>query len=163
MMNLLHDPTIWLVFSFVIFVGILWIKGKTAFLNLIDSRIESIRREIETAENLRAEAQKLLEEYETRHRNAVKDAKAIVTEATKHAAAIHENAKTELEDLIQRREAQLASRLQRMENEAMAEIKSYAATLAVQATAGLIAERLGKEGHSALIDSAIASAPGNLA
>ena len=161
-MNFLNDPYIWLVFSFAIFCGILWKKGKGAFLALLDKRIELIREEIKTAENLRTEAQELLAQYQRKHRDALKDAEKIISNAEKQAAAIQQKAESELNESIERRERQLKERLERMEQSAINQIQAYAADLAIKATAEIIAHKLDKKANEKLVDQAIKDIDKNL-
>jgi len=98
-MDFIQDPTAWLAISFVIFMVILVKKGKGAFLSLLDSRIENIRTEIETAENLRVEAQELLAQYQRKHRDAVKESEQILADAEKRAADMIKSADEELKEI----------------------------------------------------------------
>lgn len=155
MMDLLHDTGIWLLASFVIFCFVLWQKGKSAIAKLLDARIQDIRQEIETAESLRVESQELLAQYQRKHRDAVQDAEKIIADAKSHAKRIREKADQDLTDLIGRREEQLQVRLKRMEDEAVSEIKAYAADLAVKAAKEIVAEGMKKKEANDLIDDSI--------
>ena len=74
MMEFLSDTGSWVLISFLIFAFLAYTKGKAAFLNMLDSRIEAIKNEIETAESLRVEAQELLAQYQRKQRDAAKEA-----------------------------------------------------------------------------------------
>lgn len=155
MMDLLHDSNVWLVFSFVIFLFVLWKFRRKAFVGLLDRRIEDIREEIATAENLRIEAQELLAQYQRKHRDAVKDSEQIIADAEKRAAEITKAAEKELADVMARREKQLEERLARMEQAAIIEIQKYAADLAIKATAEIISDQLDKKSNDKLVDQSI--------
>ncbi len=161
-MELLGDATVWLLLSFIIFSVIVWRAGKQAFLNLLDNRIENIRSEIETAENLRVEAQELLAQYQRKHRDAVKDAEDIIANAQTHADEIRKKAEEELEEIMARREKQLKERLDRMEKSAATEIQKYAADLAIKATTEIIAGQLDKKANEKLVDQAIKDVGSNI-
>jgi len=154
-MELLQDTNIWVLFSFILFLFILWRYGKPAFLNLLDTRIASIRDEIATAESLRIEAQELLAQYQRKQRDAQKEADAILKRAKSHAASITKQAEADLKDISARREQQLKERLARMENNAKREIQTYAAELAVQATTQIIIQNMDKKTNENLIDQSI--------
>lgn len=160
--KIIHDPTAWLAISFVLFLFILVKKGRGALLGMLDNRIESIRSEIETAENLRVEAQELLAQYQRKHRDAVKDAEQIIANAEKRAEEITKEAEAELKEISSRREKQLKERLARMEQSAIAEIQKYAADLAIKATAEIISDHLDKKQNASLVDQAIKDLPGNI-
>lgn len=160
--SLIQDPTAWLAVSFVLFMIVLYKKGKGALTSMLDARIEGIREEIETAENLRVEAQELLAQYQRKHRDAVKEAEQIIADAEKRAEEITKAADAELKEITKRREKQLKDRLDRLEQSAIGEIRSYAADLAIKATAEIIADNLDKKTNDKLVDEAIKELPGNI-
>ena len=152
---LMHDTNLWVGFSFLIFVYIIWSKGKDAITAILDSRIEGIKQEIETAENLRTEAQELLAQYQRKHRNAVVEAAEIIANAEKHADVILKDSEKELRANMKRREKQLEERLNRMKGAAIAQIQQHAANLAIEATRDIIADKLNKKANENLVDSSI--------
>ena len=154
-MELLQDTHVWFVISFLIFLGIAWKFGKDAVITLLDTRIEDIRKNIQDAENLRVEAQELLAQYQRKHKDSLKDAEAIVKNAEAQAADIRKKAEEELEESIARREKQLKDRLKRMEQAATEEIRKYAANLALNATAEIVAAQLDKKTNEKLVDASI--------
>ncbi len=161
-MEILQDTYTWITLSFLVFVFIVFKMGKAAFLNLLDTRIESIRAEIETAENLRVEAQSLLAQYQRKHSEAMKDAQRIVLTAEKQAEEIKRKAEIDLDETIKRREDQLKERLVRMEEAAKEEIRKHAASLAISATAEIIAEKLDKKTSERLVTDSLKSVSGNI-
>lgn len=154
-MEFLNDAQVWVLCSFLVFCFIVWKFAKDKVLALLDSRIEAIRKEIETAESLRVEAQELLAQYQRKQRDAAKEAKNIIATAEKHAAKILEDAEKELADVATRREQQLALRLKRMEQNAIQEIHAYAADLAIKATSEIIVRQMDKKTNENLIQDSI--------
>lgn len=161
-MELMNDPQNWVAFSFLMFLVLAWFKGRKAILGALDGRIAVIRAEIETAQNLRLEAQKLFEDYEDKHQQAMREAEHVVKVAEKQAIEIRKQAELDLADTIHVREKQLNERLERMKQLAKEEIQRYAADLAIQATAGIIKEKLDANAKDQLIDKAIANIGKNL-
>lgn len=161
-MAFFQEATNWVLISFVIFAVGFWKFGLKLMLGKLDGRIEEIRKEIETAESLRIEAQELLAQYQRKQRDAAKEAEAIVASAQKHAAEIQKAAEAELNELIARKEAQLKDRLQRMEDVALQDIKSYAAELAVKATAEIIAKQMDEKTNARLVEQSIKTVAGQL-
>jgi len=161
-MAFFQEATNWVLISFVIFAIGFWKFGLKLMLGKLDGRIEEIRKEIETAESLRIEAQELLAQYQRKQRDAAKEAEAIVASAQKHAAEIQKAAEAELNELIARKEAQLKDRLQRMEDVALQDIKSYAAELAVKATAEIIAKQMDEKTNARLVEQSIKTVSGQL-
>jgi F-type H+-transporting ATPase subunit b len=161
-MDFHNDPTAWVALSFAIFAVVIWFKGRKAILGTLDSRIAVIRAEIEAAQSLRLEAQRLFEEYELRHEEAVRDAGHVIKVAEKHAIEIRKQAELDLAETVRLREKQLQERIERMKQSAMEEIQRYAADLAIQATAGIINERLDKAAKDRLVEKAISNIGKNL-
>lgn len=154
-MELLHDAGIWVLISFLIFAVFAFRFGKDSLLAKLDGRIDDIKREIETAESLRVEAQELLAQFQRKQRDAEKEAKEIVDTAKKHANEVKKQADKDLKELMARREKQLAERLDRMEQAAADRIRAHAADLAVQATSTLIAKEMNKKTDSVLVNDSI--------
>lgn len=161
-MELLNDASVWLLISFLIFMFILVKMGKSAFVAMLDNKIEGIREEIKTAENLRVEAQEMLAQYQRKHRDAVKEAETIIKDAEKRASEMTKQAEKELAEVTARREKQLKDRLERLEQSAITEIQTYAADLAIEATKEIIAEQLDKKSNQNLVDESIKTLSGNL-
>lgn len=154
-MDFLENTYFWYLVSFSMFAGIIWKYGKPALLNYIDNRIAAIREEIDQAESLRTEAHELLAQYQRKHRDAVDEAEGIIKNAEHHAKEIRAQAEAEIDEIIARREKQLEERIARMEQSAVEEIKAHTANLAIEATAGIIADKLDKKANQNLVDASI--------
>ncbi len=159
---LLEDATIWVLASFVIFVAIIFIKGRKTITEMLDSKIAAIRTEIANAEILRADAEKLLHEYEARQKAAHMEAERLLSNAKKQAAELHEKAERELQDTMQRRESMMKDRISRMEEQAMSDIRKYAADLAITATTEIITQKLDQAASQKLSDESIRKVAGKL-
>ncbi len=160
---LLLDSHFWFTLSFLIFAVIIIKLGLPALNALLDSRIEDIKKDLETSENLRVEAQEMLAQYQRKHRDAVQEAEKIITTANENARQVKENAEADLEAVIRRREDQLTDRLQRMEQNAINEIQSYAADLAMSAATQIIVEKLDKKANAKLVEQSISNLEKNVA
>lgn len=158
MLDLLaHDTGIWVAISFFVFAVIAYKLGRKSILNGLDARIDEVKNEIETAERLRVEAQELLAQYQRKQRDAEKEAQEIVSRAQTQAETMAKASEAELNETMARREAQLTMRLKRLEENAIAEIQSHAAELAVTATTEMISQTLDADTNNALNDQTIAS------
>lgn len=157
MIDFFANPKIWQVFSFVIFVSLCLKFLKPMLLALIDARIDSIRKELETAESLRVEAQELLAQYQRKHKDAMQEAKDVVAQAEKHAAQIRKNAEFELVENMDRREQQLKEQLKRMEKAAIMDIRNYASEITIKAAREVIASELDQKDDDQLIKQSVSN------
>ena len=154
---LAHDTGIWVAISFIIFAVIAFKLGRNSVLGALDSKIAAVKTEIETAERLRVEAQELLAQYQRKQRDAEKEAQTILSKAQEQAKLLQKNAETDLAELMERRETQLAERLRRLEENAVAEIQNHAADLAVAATTEMIIQTLDEKTNTKLNEDTIKS------
>ncbi len=154
---LAHDTGIWVAISFVLFAFIAYKLGAKSVVGKLDGRIDEVKLEIETAERLRVEAQELLAQYQRKQRDADEEAKGIIADAKEQAKAFKENAEADLAELMDRREVQLTSRIQRIEENAIADIRNQAAELAVAVTTEAIIQTLDDKEGAKLADASIVS------
>lgn len=162
MAELLADTHFWVTLSFIGFLCLFFKFGKGPLLSKLDAKIEEIRKEIASAESLRTEAQELLAQYKQKQNEAEKESAAIIENARKHAEQIRRQAETDMDARLKRREQQVQDRLRRMEESAMADIRAYAAELAVKATGEIIAKKMDEQTNARLIDASIKQVAGQL-
>lgn len=161
-MELLQDSNVWFTFSFVIFAYIIMKFGVPAINGMLDGRIADIKKDLEESENLRVEAQEMLAQYQRKHRDAIQEAEKILEKSREDVKLFKENAEAELKEVMDRREAQLADRLKRMEQNAIQEIQSYAAELSMNAATQIIVEKLDKKTDAKLVEQAISNIHTNI-
>lgn len=152
-----HGTGIWVTISFLVFAAFAFKLGRQSILDGLDSRINEVKSEIETAERLRVEAQELLAQYQRKQRDAEKESKEIVKQAKSQAKQLRKSAESDLAELMDRREAQLTDRLHRLEEGAIAEIQNHAADLAVAATTEMIIQTLDEKTNATLNENVIQS------
>jgi len=154
--NLFANTDFWVAVSFVVFASVVFKLSRKAVISALDERIEKIKTDIETAENLRVEAQELLAQYQRKQRDAEIEAAKILENAKHNADQIKKEASKELKASVRRKEKQLAERIERMKQSAVEEIQAYAADLAIEATREIIVNNLDKKSNDNLVDTAIA-------
>lgn len=152
---LLHDPTLWLVFSFAAFVVLAFVFGRKSVLGILDAKIDKIRNDISAAEKLQIEAEELLNQYKSNLQNASIEADRIIAKAKQQAEDIRAQAEKDFNDTMARRESMLKTRVEQMERSAIEDIRRYAAELAISATTEIIAQKLSDQKASALTDESI--------
>ena len=139
----------------VIFIGIMIYFGVPKLITkLLDDRIRKIEDELAQAETLRAEAKALLAEYEAKRENAEKEAEDIVASAREEAFRLTAEAKASLEALVARRTKAVEEKIAQAEAQAVAEVRSRSADIAVEAARVLLQQQMAEKGD-ALVDQAI--------
>lgn len=159
---MLEDPTFWVAVAFVLFVALAATPVKRALIGALDNRSQRIRAEIEEAQALREEAQKLLAEYKRKQRDALGEAEQIIEHAKVEAGRAREQAEQDLAAALQRREAAAMEKIAQAEAQAIEEVRGRAVDLALTATARLIADNLDKKKSDAMLDQAIRDLSGKL-
>jgi F-type H+-transporting ATPase subunit b len=155
-MEFLHEPEFWVAVAFVIFVGLAGKKIFDAVGKMLDERGTKIRAELEEAERLRAEAEKLLADYQRKQREAIRDAEAILGAAREEAARLRKESEASLEAHLKRRERAAVEQIVQAEAHAVAAVRNQAIELAIGAARLALAEGLDGARAGALIDQSLA-------
>jgi len=158
-MRLLAEPESWVLVAFVIFVAVMLRPIRRAALAALDKRAERIKSQIEEAERLRDEAQRLLAEHERKQRQALGEAEGILAHARAEAERHRERAAAELDAALKRREQQAMDRIAQAEAQAVAEVRGAAVDVAVAATRRLLRDKLDQAKQDELIGQAIKELP----
>ena len=152
---MLFDATFVATVALVLFlVLIAYLKVPAMITKALDGRIKAIETELAEAERLRLEAKFLLEEYESKREAATKEAEGIVAAAREEAFRLTGEAKTSLEALIARRTKAVEDKIAQAESQAVAEVRSRSADVAVEAARLLLTKQMSTKGD-ALVDQAI--------
>ena len=132
----------WTTVAFIAIVGLIVWGGKDAIVGSLDKRAERIRKELDEAQTLREEAQKTLEDYKRRQREATEEAQAILEHAKDEASRLRQQAEADLKESLARREQQAMEKIAQAEAQALAEVRGRAVDVAIAAAGSLIAESL---------------------
>jgi len=149
------DAAFWATIALLVFLGVVfYLKVPGMITKMLDTRIKAIETELAEAERLRMEARMLLEEYEAKRQSATKEAESIVTAAREEAFRLTSEAKTSLETLITRRTKAVEEKIAQAESQAVAEVRSRSADVAIEAAQLLLSKQMATKGD-ALVDQAI--------
>ena len=155
-MPLFEEAEFWVLVSFLIFIAALValkVPGKIA--GALDRRAEQIRRELEEARSIRAEAEQLLASYRERRTQAEQDAQQIVERAKADAEAMQHEMREQMETQITRRTRLAEDNIRRAEAQAIQEVRARAADIAVAAARDILRQRVDAERDRGLIDQGI--------
>jgi F-type H+-transporting ATPase subunit b len=162
MTGILGDPEFWVLVAAVVFVAVVWKRGRQTVVGSLDSRAARIRTELEAAVRLREEAERTLAEYQAKQREAAAEAEAIIARARAEAEQIAAQSQRDIEETLRRRELLTRERIAQEQAKALAEIRAIAVDVAVSAARQTIAASLDEKRGAALIDDAIAELPRQL-
>jgi F-type H+-transporting ATPase subunit b len=161
-MSFLENPYTWTALAIVVLFYFAWTPAKNAILGGLDARAERIRKDLDEAANLRAQAEKLLAEYQAKHRDAMAQADAIVTAAKEEAARLAAKAEADLATSLKRRETLALERIAQAEAQATSDVRSAAVDLAIAATSKLLEKNLDAGRQDAIAGQAIQALPARL-
>ena len=140
------DATFFALVALALFVVLLvWLGVHKKVGAALDSRASLIAKELDEAKRLREEAAALLADYQKRAKDAELEARSIIDQATREAAALAEETKSQLEDYVTRRTKMAEDKISQAEHQALAEVRSLSADVAVAAAEKLIAAKMKAE------------------
>ena len=152
---MVFDAAFWATVALFLFIGVIvYLKVPGMITKALDNRIKAIESELAEAERLRLEAKFLLEEYESKRQAAATEAESIVAAAREEAFRMTAEAKTSLEALIARRTKAVEDKIAQAESQAIAEVRSRSADVAVEAARVLLTKQMANKGDT-LVDQAI--------
>lgn len=150
-------PSMFVALSMAVLIGIaIYLKVPGKLTAGLDAGIAEIRKQLDEAKALRAEAEALRKEYADKIANAEKDAAAMLEHAKHEAEAIVAKAQADTTALIGRREKMAEDKIAAAERGAVADLQAKAAQAAAVAARGIIAAKHDAKADKALVDQAIA-------
>ena len=151
------NGTAWVSIAMIVFLAIVIAKGGWgAITGMLDRQIADVRKQLDEARALRAEAEALRDEYARKIADAEKNAADMAAHAETEAAAIVEQARVDADQLVARRAVMAQDKIAAAERAAIAEVRAKTADAAATAAAALIAQRHGVEADRALVGRTIA-------
>jgi F-type H+-transporting ATPase subunit b len=149
-------PPGWVALSMIVVILIMVWKGVPKMIARgLDTKIATIRKQLDEAASLRAEAEALKADYQKKAAAAHADAQAIVEHARIEAAQLVEQARRDADELIARRGKMAEDKIAAAERAAVAEVRAKAASAAAAAAATLIAQRHDAGADRALVERTI--------
>lgn len=157
------DATFFALVGLVLFLALVGYLGVHKTIGkALDKRSELIAKELDEAKRLREEAAALLAQYQKKAKDAEVEARTIVDQATREAAALAEEAKTRMEDYVTRRTKMAEDKITQAEHQALQEVRSLSADVAIAAAEKILASRLKGQAADDLVTSAIADVKNRL-
>ncbi|MDE2436764.1 MAG: hypothetical protein KGM49_10930 [Sphingomonadales bacterium] len=149
-------PGMWVALSMAVLIGVMiWKRVPGMLTSGLDKSIAEIRKQLDEAKALRAEAEALRKEYADKIAGAEKDAVAMLDHARHEAEGIIAKAEADTTALIGRREKMAEDKIAAAERGAVDELRAKAAAAAAAAARALIAAKHDAGADKALVDQAI--------
>jgi F-type H+-transporting ATPase subunit b len=146
---------VWTLLTFAALVALLSRLAFKPIAEALDRRSETIKKSIEDAERSRAEAKKLMEDYQKQLAEARSEANKIIEEARGLGENVRkevvEKANTEASALLQRSQEEL----QRQKEKGIQELKDTVASLSVQIASKIIEKEVNEATHHQLVENLI--------
>lgn len=148
----------WVYTGVAIFLvlAVLVFKAPALIARALDDRIAGVKKQLDEAAALRAEAEALLADAKAKTAAAEAEAAAIRARAEAEAEALVKASEAAASEAIARLTAAAESRIAAAERAAAAELKAEVAAQVTRAAAAIIAARADKELMTRLTDEAIA-------
>ena len=152
------DPKFWVAVSFVLFFLLLGKKLWGAISGALDGRAAGIRRQLDEAAHLRAEAEEMLKAAEAERVAAAHEAEELLANARAEAERLAAAA-AEAEASAKRRERMALDRIAAAEASAVADVRNAAAEVAGAAARTVLAATLDARADAALVEQSLGDLP----
>jgi F-type H+-transporting ATPase subunit b len=162
-MELLLDAHFWVGVAFVVFLGVLVMAGVHRFAwKALGDAGAKVQAQLAEAQDLRAEAQRLLDNIKVEREAAERHAAEMLANAEEQAKRLQVEANAKLAEQIERRGQLAERRIATAEAQATADVKAAAADLAAQMAERILGQRIAGAKTDPLIDTAIGQMAGKL-
>jgi F-type H+-transporting ATPase subunit b len=149
------EAEFWVGAGLVIFLLIVFWKGRRAALGALDAKAVKIRGDLDEAARLRAEAETLLAQLRAERAEAERRSGELLANAEAEARRLETEARARLEEQIARRASLADRRIALAEQQAAQAVKAAAADLAADLAGAVLARRLEAGGADPLVDRAV--------
>ena len=151
------DASGWVAWAMIlVFAILLWKRVPSAIGKALDKKIGQIRQQLDEAAQLRAEAEALRAEYQTKAAQADAEAATMIDRAKAEAEGIVRQAETDAAALVERRTRMAEDKIAAAERAAVDEVRARAAAAAAAAAETLIRDRVDAGADKAMVDATIA-------
>ncbi|MEK1933326.1 MAG: F0F1 ATP synthase subunit B [Pararhizobium sp.] len=148
--------TFWAFVGLVLFLAlVVYLKVPGKLAKSLDDRAARITHELDEAKRLRAEAQSLLAEYQSKRKEAEAEAASIVAAAEREAAMLTAEAKQKTEEFVTRRTALSEQKIKQAEADAINSVRATAVDIAIAAAESVITAKSDAATQAALFAKAV--------
>ena len=139
------DATFWVAVSFFIFFGCLvYLKVPQKINNLLTDQINKIKKELDEAEKLKAEAKNLLSNYENKIDKSKKEVLEIINLAKKESEKTILEKTEKFHQIMENRKKNAEQKIVQMKENALRDIKNISVKISMEAVGYLIKNSIDK-------------------
>ena len=145
----------WVSFAFVVVVALLVSPVTKAIVGMMKQRINRIKTELQTAENLKLDAQKLYAEYERKYLNTQNEVNAIIAN---RQAVIEETKKRKmhaLEGMLKQKNLEASSKIEMAYIHAKNEINSQISRRTMEILQNVFHTQVSEKEHQNIINDSL--------
>ena len=151
----------WTLLNFLIFLFLIIKFGAKPISNALQSREETIQKNIDDAAQANENAKALLEESEVKMNSARQEMAEIVSKGRSQAEEIVRKATEDADKVKQQKIEEAKNEIDRSKDNALKVLRTEVADLVVQATEKILGETLDKDKHKKIVESYIEKLPKN--
>lgn len=153
----MFDESFFVALSFATVIGaFLYLGLPKKLVQSLDEKSAEIAKELEEARALRAEAEKVLADYEEQRKQAEKQAEEIISTAKQTAERTAKEAREAMQATMERRAKQANEKIARAEEQLQKDVRQAITALAVDAAAHLVESGMTPATAQKLVDDNIA-------
>ena len=151
----------WVVLAFLLLLGLLGKFAWPAILGGLKERESTIEESMTRAERALAEARQLQSDTDAQRQEAGRQAQTILREARESAAQMRDADVERTKGEIAAMQAKALAEIEQQKTNALAELRSEVAALAIGAAEKILGEQIDSAKQSQLVDRFIAEMPRN--
>ncbi|NCF79652.1 MAG: ATP F0F1 synthase subunit B [Alphaproteobacteria bacterium] len=153
----MFDESFFVAAAFFTVIGaFIYLKLPSKLMQSLDEKSAQIAKELEDAKALRAEAEKVLADYEEQRKQAEAQAEQMIADAKASAERTAAEAREAMQAAMERRTKQAEEKIARAQENLEKEVRAAITSLAVDAAAHLVASGMTDEMEQKLVDGNIA-------
>ena len=153
----MFDESFFVAAAFFTVIGaFIYLKLPSKLMQSLDEKSAQIAKELDDAKALRAEAEKVLADYEEQRKQAEVQAEQMMADAKASAESTAAEARAAMQAAMERRTKQAEEKIARAQENLEKEVRAAITSLAVDAAAHLVATGMTDEMAQKLVDGNIA-------
>jgi len=159
MKEIIQNPVNIYTVAFIVFWALVYFFGRKPMIGWLDGEIRKITAELNTAHDLRAEAEAVLADCKAKQAQAERDAQRILQMAKQQAEMMRKQAAEDLDSSLERQQRLVAERIQIAQDNALNAVREAVITMGVELARKNLTENMSNADSAKLIEEAINEIP----